>query len=176
MASLQSDLLELVATSRVLQEFAVVVQERYKDAVRSGGSNASGLFINSIQSKVTIRGNTYLVTLNLEDYWKYLEYGRKPGRFPPVDKIRQWIRIKPIIALPSETGKLPTQNQLAYLIGRKIATKGIPAKHYLQNTMDEVIAEFEQRIIAAFDEDVKNLVYLSINSLSSYKFKHIRRA
>jgi len=46
-----------------------------------------------------------------------LEHGRRPGKFPPVTNIRDWVRSK----LGIEENKV---NSIAYLIGRKIANDG----------------------------------------------------
>jgi hypothetical protein len=33
----------------------------------------------------------------MEEYWKYLEYGRKSGKMPPIDDILSWINVKKIL-------------------------------------------------------------------------------
>lgn len=48
-----------------------------------------------------------------------MENGTKP-HFPPVNKIEEWIRIKPIIP-DSRNGKVPTTKQLAFMIQSSIA-------------------------------------------------------
>ena len=59
-------------------------------------SAASYRLINSINYKVKYAGNKYIVCLELEDYWKNIEYGRKPGTFPNVESLIKWIKDKPI--------------------------------------------------------------------------------
>ena len=81
--------------------------------------------------------NHYIITLTLPEYARYVEYGRKPGKFPPVDKIKEWIRVRRILPTPLANGKLPTENQLAYLISRKISLKGTKPTHLLENTMND---------------------------------------
>jgi hypothetical protein len=55
------------------------------------------------------------------DYVYYLEHGRGPGKFPPLDAIRQWAETKGLCAgLQKEYQK----KSIAYLIGRKIANEG----------------------------------------------------
>ena len=44
-------------------------------------------------------------------YIYFLDVGRKPGKFPPVDVIEEWARTKPVEANP-------------YLVARKIAREG----------------------------------------------------
>lgn len=72
----------------------------------------------------------------MEDYFKWAENGRGPGKFPPIEKIKEWIRIKPV--LPRQiNSKLPTENQLAYLISRKIALEGTKGNHLFEKTINE---------------------------------------
>lgn len=59
------------------------------------------------------------------DYFKYLVVGRGPGKFPPVDKMRDFVDAHPeMLEDAKKRFKNITRNSLAYLIGRKIATKG----------------------------------------------------
>ena len=74
--------------------------------------------------------------MSFADYWKWAEYGRKPGKFPPIEKIKEWIKVKPILPRPTD-GKLPTENQLAFLIARKIATKGTKGSGVYAKTVKE---------------------------------------
>lgn len=81
-------------------------------------------------------GNLFELHFNLPDYQQYAENGRRPGRFPPPDAILKWIQVKRLVPRPGRDGKLPSTNQLVYLISRKIATKGTEGKHLLQQTID----------------------------------------
>lgn len=99
-------------------------------------SNASGELSKSIKGIVKYDGKYLSVSISLQDYWKYIEYGTKP-HFPPVDAIRKWIKVKPVLPRPLKNGKLPTENQLAYLIGRKISKVGTKAKPFLQPTIKD---------------------------------------
>lgn len=122
---------------------------RYSANIISSGHSATGDLALNIEKEIEYENNTFKVSLKLEDYWKYLEYGRSAGKFPPLDNIRQWISVKHLLPRPMRLVRhnkikpdvhytvLPTVNQLAYLIGRKIAKQGTPATHLLQNTVDQ---------------------------------------
>ena len=97
-------------------------------------------------------GRYYRIYLQLEDYWKYLEYGTKP-HFPPVEKIAEWIRIKPVLPRPNAKGKLPTQKQLAFMIARSISVKGTQPTHTLQQTIDEF--QLRSKVKKIFLENIK---------------------
>ena len=139
-----------------LAQYAQAITDRYKQNLESSGRRASGELISSVNSKVTVNGNEYAIELNLEDYWYYVENGRGAGKFPPPDKILQWIKVKPILPTPMSNGKLPTEKQLAFLIGRKIANEGFEGTHDLDNTMKEV--DYEQIIQDALDMDMMEYV------------------
>lgn len=139
-----------------LAQYAQAIADQYKTNLENSGRRASGELISSVNTKVSVDGNEFVIELQLEDYWKYVEEGRGPGGFPPPDKILQWIRMKPILPTPLANGKLPTENQLAYLIGRKIANEGFDGTNDLSNTMEEV--DYEQIIQDALDQDVMECI------------------
>lgn len=137
---------------KALADYGKAIADQYKTNLEQSGRRASGELISSINSKVTVNGNTFEITLDLKDYYKYVEEGRGAGGFPPVNKILDWIRMKPILPYPDSNGKLPTENQLAFLIGRKIANEGFEGSHDLEHTMEEV--DYETIIEEALDKDV----------------------
>lgn len=59
------------------------------------------------------------------DYFKYLVLGRGPGKFPPPDKMLDFVHKNPDILAEARTRfKNISEKSLAFLIGRKIAKKG----------------------------------------------------
>ncbi len=59
------------------------------------------------------------------DYIKYLIFGRSPGKFPPPDKMLDFVEENPqIYASAKQQFKYITQKGLAFLIGRKLAREG----------------------------------------------------
>lgn len=109
----------------------------YKSTLENKGKRASGALIDTIKHKIKVRGKWIEIYLRMEDYWKWVELGRKPGKYPPPDAIKRWIQIKPILPRPNSNGKIPTENQLAFLIGRKIYREGIKPTHALKDTIRE---------------------------------------
>lgn len=107
-----------------------------KNRLAENKTNATGDLSNSIKGLVEYDGKYLTVSIRLNEYWQYIEYGTNP-HFPPVDKIREWIRVKPVLPRPLPSGKLPTENQLAFLIGRKISKFGTKPKPFLNNTKEE---------------------------------------
>lgn len=111
------------------------IAEAYRAALRNAGKVASGNLVNFTYN-IQQDDRYFTVIFNLPEYWKYVENGRKPGaKFPPIDKIEQWIQIKPIVPR-AISGKIPTTKQLAFLIARAIHTNGIQPTKALQNTIN----------------------------------------
>lgn len=122
----------------LLQQYGNQIVDSYRRKLYEGGANATGLLGNSLSTQIYADDGIYEVTLLIQDYWKYLEYGRLPGSFPNIDAIKKWILVKPVIPTIGSNGKIPTTDQLTYLISRKIAEKGIEPRYYLTNTLDEI--------------------------------------
>lgn len=141
--------------TQVLEELGREVAEQYKNNLReSGHATRPDHLINSITTSVVVDDKAYKVVMQLNEYWKYLENGTEP-HWPPVDAIRSWISYKPVLPRPGKDGRLPTPNQLAFLIGRKIAREGTTGTHDFEKARDETVARWEQRIRAALVEDVR---------------------
>ena len=142
--------------NRIASDFV----EAYKSQLKSDGKVASGNLINTMSYKVDYDGRYFSLTLNLADYYKYVEEGRKPGKFPPIDKIREWIQVKPVLPHEMSNGKLPTQKQLAFLISRSIARKGIKGTGALKNTIKSfnLADKLVKEIYAEMNKEVEEVV------------------
>lgn len=151
--------------TEVLNRYGELLAVRYKSYV----PEASGKLVQSVKYEFKHNDRIYEVGLWLEDYWKYVEYGRKAGKFPPIDKIKEWISVKPILPRPMKNGKLPTINQLAFLIARKIAREGIEPKNILKRTVEEVNNEMLMSIKMAIMEDLKRDITESLVTLNNLK-------
>ena len=146
-----NDLINFDELNAVLADYAKEAEEIYKYQISLGGKNASRNLVNTIKSNVVVGENAYEVTLTLQEYWKYIEGGRKgktsspPGAkykaaFPPVKAILDWILVKPVLPRPSADGKMEKlrPKSLAYLIGRKIKEEGIEPHPALKTTQEEL--------------------------------------
>lgn len=143
--------------TKVLNDFGKFLVEEYKDNLILNDKNASDELYNSVKYIVDTgtKGRIEL-NLSLAHYWKYIEQGRKPGKFPPISAIERWIEIKPVIPRPMKNGKLPTTQQLTYLISRKIAIEGIEPQHLLQQSVNSVMDSMMEFITEAITKDLEN--------------------
>lgn len=160
--------MDYVNTIKVLNEFADTLINEYKSKLASEGWQ-SGKLYNSIK-KVSIKNSkgNFKLTLNLEEYWKYIEEGRKAGKqpnrkkMPPITEIRKWIDKKNIIPRPIKlkSGKefSPTRNTLAFLISRSILNNGfknpISPKPFFKTSLQTAKDMFIDKIKEALAKDL----------------------
>lgn len=148
----------------VLTEYGKQAEVIYKGHLKREKKNASYKLTDSVKYFTKVEGNTMLVGLNLEEYWKYIEYGRKPGKFPPPDAILKWIEVKPVLPRPDAKGRIPKPKQLAYLIGRKIEREGIEPTPIMAATVEELNDHFIPLIREALQKDIGDNVSVFIKS------------
>ena len=152
-----------------LDEYAEKSKELYKRKLTDKGINASYKLLNSVETVVRRNDDEFTVTINLEPYWYYVENGRKAGRFPPIDKILEWIRVKPIRPYSDSRGRLPTEEQLAFLISRKIAEQGTEGRKVLAETVEELNNYYLPLLQQALDRDFNRFSYEIVSYVSSIR-------
>lgn len=178
---MEANTLELSNLTSILNEYGDKVKQTYKSELTTTGHDASTALNQSVQFRVDFKDSgamkSFQVTLSMEDYWKYLEYGtngtqvinnpehRKREKFPPMNKIRDWIQVKPVIPYPDKNGRLPTLNQLTYLISRKIYIEGTPRTELLKKSVEQVNSEYLPKIREAFRKDFSDHVSLLVRQL-----------
>lgn len=143
-------------TEALLNSFAQTIVNRYKDKI---SEYSSGKLYKTIDYTITSQNDSYLVTINLEEYWKYIEKGRRAGaKMPPVSAIENWIKVRKIlprpIVLKSGKQRVPTVQQLAYIIARSIAKRGIQPRTFMRESIDQTIEDFKSKLSAAVRDDV----------------------
>lgn len=144
--------------TEVLNEFADAFIQNARNNLEANQSNASYNLYNSFEKVIEVGEDYFKVSISLADYWQYLENGRGPGKFPPVDKIKEWIEVKPVNPTPLSNGKTPSVEQLSFLISRKIANEGTEGKPFFEPAKEQTIREFEDKINQAIEEDVSNFI------------------
>jgi hypothetical protein len=94
---------------------------------RFGPVNATGNLAASLRCEVEETATGYRLSVYAASYALTLEYGRRPGKFPPLRSIQLWIEARGLQQRPggaSVTAGRGGYSSLAYLIGRKIAQNG----------------------------------------------------
>ena len=164
-------LIDYTHTMEVLTELANDIRDNYIAMIDEHGHTASGDLAESMKTirvEVTDNGKTFEIVADLEDYWKYLEEGTQP-HWPPIDAIRRWIEIKPVIPYPGKDGRIPTPAQLAFLISRKISEVGTPATNLLAKTKEGLIPYYLPRIREALAEDAAGYIRMTWGTVKGPK-------
>lgn len=147
-------LIDLPHVQAVMEEMAIAIRNEYQDNLIRNDRIASGDLLNNIEYEITRGDFTYTIYVKMRDYWYYVENGRKAGKMPPIQNILDWVKIKPVLPRPNSKGKLPTPQQLAFLIARKIGELGTEGTHDLRKATDTIWDTFEDRLYEAIDEDI----------------------
>lgn len=121
---------------------------------------ASGHLMNDMDWKVEMDTRGWHITITLPEYAMYVDKGTKP-HFPPVDKIKEWIEVKPVIPRPMSNGRLPSTEQLAFLIARKISKVGTKPTNVITDTINEF--ELKRRLAEKVDEEIRRYFEQEIN-------------
>lgn len=123
----------MIEVTTDIQAIVDQIANAYRNELTNQGKVASGK-LRDFKVEIVQDDRWFNIIFNLEHYWKYVENGRSPGKFPPIDAILNWIKIKPVVPHPIRN-RVPTTKQLAFLIARSIAQKGIKPTYALQNTL-----------------------------------------
>ncbi len=161
----------LDAVYRAMVRTALEGESRLKSIIEKEAYD-TGRFLRSVNSKIYVSPQELrLIIGSALGYAINIEEGRKPGKWPNISELIKWVGRKlrrqgintrvnvtldQLKALAKTGGKAPTEAQKAYrmhlsalfLIGRKIATKGVKEKLFF--------ARMQQQILAFFHAEVQN--------------------
>lgn len=160
-----ADLIQFDNLRAVLEEFAGEFRDTYRasllkhDRITQHGTDrlVDSVDANDVKAMVTEGDRAFEVTINLKEYWKYVEDDTRP-HWPPPSAILRWVEIKPVIPYPDAKGRIPSPRSLAFLIGRKISREGTTGSHDFRDSREAVLARFRTRIRVAMAKDVQNYV------------------
>jgi len=141
-----------MAASQSIETLLNGVRQAYIDDQKAKGIRSSGKSAQSLKTRVDANSGT----LTGARYFYQQKFGRKPGRFPPIDDILDWIREKRITPRDPKT----TERQLAFLFARKIAQSGTdifegkrPALN-VEDKIKELLKEFSKSIATEFKNKI----------------------
>ena len=147
--------MEFTNVIQFLNDFGKELADKYQRNLVNDDAVDSGKLLNSIRYIFNKNNKSFEISMEMAEYWKYVENGRKSGKFPPISAIREWVKVKRVIPRPYN-GKLPTENQLAFLIARSISKNGIRPKPIFNDTLDDAMNDFENGLEDAFTKDIEN--------------------
>lgn len=145
-------------TMKALNDFGNFIINNYKSQLEAEQMNNGELY-RTISYSVSTGTGGWVISVSLADYWKYVEYGRRPGKMPPVSAIENWINVKQIIphSMTLKSGKpvIPTIPQLSFLIARSIGRRGIQPRPFFKQSFETAKREFLHIIEEAVLADIK---------------------
>lgn len=160
----KKSLVRWVHVHRVLEEFGREFVAVYRQRLEDDNVNTSKMSLSNSVSYEVASGDTWMaVDITLLDYWKYVEYGRRPGKMPPISAIEKWIKIKPIVPRAYGGRKVPSAKSLAYLIARKIEREGIAPRPHFAGTLDTLLRSFDNALSEAVAQDIGESIDIIIN-------------
>ncbi len=136
-----------------------------EDLIKEAASKNQKIPVSSFRFEVDdISGEFYAA-----DYLKYLVTGRGPGKFPPPDKMTDWVNANPdMLERARQVYKYLTAQQLGFLIGRKIAREGtdifsgkkegIDLLGVLDKNMPELLEQLARNEVVKIATDLKSAV------------------
>ena len=80
------------------------------------------------------------LVVELPDYYFFIEQGRKPGKYPPLDKIRAWSLSK--VGIPryrDKRGRFISNERRTFLMARSIAKYGYGAYPFLDKAIEKAL-------------------------------------
>jgi hypothetical protein len=164
---------------KVLDKFGKELVEAYINNLDERSIHASRKLADSVSYELVAGERSMAIDISLAEYWKFIEYGRKAGKFPPLQSIEEWIKVKGIQpmtrtqasvkrwtqhrgSIRRNDGGIPSIKSLAYLIGRKIKEDGIQPRPILTTAIDDVYKRFAQAIDEAVTADIKAEVDITL--------------
>ena len=120
---------------------------------------SNGTLYNSVnvywETDIADGDPTLIVDFGTADWWYWIDFGRKPGVFPDLGAIKDWIKQKPI-------GRWQgiSEDSQAYLIGRSIEKYGSGGTNFMEKAWESIRDNFESE-----DGPLAELAYQYIDNL-----------
>jgi hypothetical protein len=139
-----------------LADFGKQVTDSYREKIIKNKVVATGKLRDSIKYKVISTDDSIGVYLSAVDYWEYVEYGRKAGKFVPIKPLKNWLLQKGLKASP-------------YAISKSIQKKGIKEKPFFRQSLNEFEIDLN-KIDDLLQKDINEILNLKLNQTENIKW------
>jgi len=139
-------------SGKVLENYKKIVAEEMKRQLNKPNSRLS----KSIEGRKLRGKDGFGIYMN--EYGVNVNQGRTAGKFPPVDKIKDWIIRNNIQPKTFESTKPSALSQLAYLIGRSIAQKGILPVRFIDIAIEKIEPKLTIDLANAYVRDINERI------------------
>jgi hypothetical protein len=178
---------ELKNVADILEFYIAKIILDTKKNLESRGRIASHALEQSIRTapiQITKQafGETYTAVVIMEDYYEWVDKGRKPGKQPPIADIIKWIKYKPIKIDRSKLGDIRERGvnkrkpytiedlvkQRAQGIARKIGLKGTrPSNFYSDVVNENLMKDLNSDLSKALKKDVE-VIFKNFNDTKEF--------
>jgi len=112
----------------------------------AGNKPKSPFGIGNLSKSIDVELNvaTDSVDIYMLDYWKYVNYGRKEGKYVPIKPLEDWARSK----------GLPDPRSAAFAISKNIQKFGIMPTKFYENALDNIA----NLILERFEDDADDYI------------------
>ncbi len=119
--------------------------------------------IKSLDFKVITFLNDLMLEITSEDYFKYVDEGRKPfSKQPPISSIMNWMKTKKIQGR-DEKGRFIPRKTSAFLIARSIGINGIKPLNIKKKLINNILLNRSEAIKKGVSEDVQHYINILYN-------------
>lgn len=143
-----------------LNDIGAQIVKEMGDIIKSKGAVASGKLLNSLQYDVQFNNGVWQLLIEYVDYGYFVDKGRNPGRFPPMQSIKKWMSLKgiPQEALWPIMVKIKKAGYYSKMVGGVPLSKprGIHFTDPFVRNLDmrKLIREFEGSIAAEIENEI----------------------
>ena len=113
------------ALIKAYNEFGQEVVTQLINKLRSLDKVASGRLINSLNYKLRETLDGVEIDFEAEDYIKWVDEGRRPGKFAPINPIKKWCKTRGL------------NENVAYAINYKIKRVGITPTRFIDEVFND---------------------------------------
>jgi hypothetical protein len=160
-------------TSAALRQTGGLIVQRLSQGLQQDNSIASGELDKSINFNIKSTQKKIVLDITMLDYWGAVDGGRKAGKQPPIDKIKEWlsypnVRDKIRFGQNDSAFSESEKNSLAFLIARKIGRQGTKGNNFATNvfTSSLITKELPEVILNAVAEDADLILADLLDSFS----------
>lgn len=156
-------------TEKALQEFVDSIVEESRENLSAKGINASGDLTKSIKGNVNASENSIEVTIEAENYLKFVDRGVKgvkggrslsnyayTNKKPPVRFLQTWVKQK--------SGKFRQRNQrsIAFAIQNKIFNYGIKPTEFFTTPFEKAFKRLPEELVKAYALDIESFIEFTL--------------
>jgi hypothetical protein len=134
--------------NRIIQNWGNELIKQLQNNLLKNKSNASSSLSQSITPEITQPATGYNLSIMMQDYWFYVENGRKPtqggGSGELYKNIYEWIQNKrdlQVNVISKSPDRIAATKSLAYVITRKIHREGTKANSFVSPALKQVTTQ-----------------------------------